>query len=186
MKLIAVFQILILLISVIIPEGAHQIMRGCSCGDDCQCSSEIKQAGTCCCSEPSSEAADTKKSGCCQPKISTCCSKPKKQIQDRPPACCQKSDSAKACCSPQNSDTNSASSRDSVMAPSCGCQEVVIHLTVVLMPRLKPSTLFLNDPLLAVDRLTTVSDSILANSLLPEVPPPKNCLSVTTTNSFAA
>lgn len=212
MKLIAIFQILILLTSVIIPEGAHRIVRGCSCGDDCQCSSETKTAGTCCCGTKPSETASANKSSCCQSKDETsrsaCCSKPPKTDS---PSCCQKPDSPKscceaptsseaiktACCDPQtggrqicgrknSQGSNSRHSHDSISSPSCGCTEVIIHLTVVLMPRLRPASTFLDDPLIVVDSLPLVSDSTLANCLLPEVPPPKNRLSATKTNSFAA
>ena len=202
MKLIAIFQILILLTSVVVPEGAYRVVRGCSCGDNCQCSSETKQSGACCCGTKASEP-DAKPGGsCCQSKSKNtqpaCCSTPAKTTSV---SCCPKTDSSKSrFCSTQGNHKSCESQNrnpshqrqpshepvEDKLSSTCGCTEVIIHLTVVLMPRLRPSTVCLDDSLFFVDRLPLVSDSTLTNSRLPEVPPPQNRLSETTTNSFAA
>lgn len=170
MKLVAVLQVLILLTSVIIPEGQHAVVRGCECRDNCECSEESRQSGTCCCGKQQQDKqpeANSNPGSCCP-----------KNLQTKKKSCCSTNVAATACGKPDSEPQD-----DSI---GCGCKQTVVQILVTLMPRLRPSSTTMNGHPEVIEILSQVSDQILQNVRLPEVPPPKNSASVTKTNFFAA
>lgn len=182
MKLIAAIQVLILLTSVIIPEGRHVIVRDCQCGDNCQCSEESRQSGTCCCGDKKAQRSSTK-SSCCQKSETEsakssdeCCGTPP-PVKQKESACCQRKNHAPntLCCAEHCSLPEEGAGRGDGLNSGigCGCQQTVVQLLVILMPRLRPLATTLHQNLAVIEVLPQANERTLANVRSPEVPPPQ-------------
>lgn len=185
MKLIAVLQVLILLTSVVIPEGSHVVMRGCECGDNCQCSEESRQAGKCCCGTKGSGNTSRERS-CCQssdkhqsPAPMECCGNPQSKDVEKSECCQQRKQAVDgSCCGTSNSGCGTQSDGGSDLELGCGCKQIAVQIMVILMPRLRPTTTTFHGDPDVVGMLLPFSERMLMNARLPEVPPPKKSFSV--------
>lgn len=124
MKLLALFQILLLLGTALLPEGRIDISGG-----GCGCSAESRASGRCCCSE----AANS----CCAGSVAESRSKDSSLVPLR--SCCQRKTTS-ACWKPlADSLTERRTQPESeTMSRSCPCGATSAELAIVRMPRLRP------------------------------------------------
>jgi len=180
MRLMAVFQIVLLLVTCVVPEGRHLLARSQGCSNDCGCSEESRKAGACCCSGKSTAsrqqesyaegqnpccrvAASRRQEAECQ-QVSGCenC-RQSKSCDDAESPCCQRS---KSTVSQQRPAT------PEIVACPCGGEN--FELTVITMPRTRTFRVAVNHlpALLATCELS--DQRATCWRLPPESPPPKN------------
>lgn len=178
MKSLAVIQILLLIATVVVPEGYRPApARGCQNG--CGCSDEQRQTGTC----------------CCQTSAAT-----KTPEQTEPPSCCSKSDGEpRSCCSTRSatsptSDPNAADTRsccgrksaagccagkadrpvpETASLGKCPCGDGPSESSVLHAPRVPVLNVLVVASSGRSERVSGIRATMQADRCPPPVPPPR-------------
>jgi len=163
MKLLAVFQIVLLLATCVVPEGRHLLARSSGCANNCGCSEESRRAGNCCCAgkettDSESAASETSRKACCQ-----------RAEKASKKSCCQSS----ACCT-KSTTTEGNDPPKGVQISTCPCGGDVYEVMVIMMPRVPPLRVHLAAAADIAAWCCSTDDRFESDRPEPESPPPQN------------
>jgi hypothetical protein len=165
MKLVALFQALLLLSTTVLPEGRYLLAPGAVCEDGCKCTTESREAGMCCCSQNKSAATKSDKTA-----NSCCAAGGDSQVE----SCCSKNDTTKTCCQTKSRSTRKQNSPVWGIVGQCPCGSDSAEVHVLCMPRTRVQHASLQSPLQRHCVIDVDDESCSPQLPAPATPPPQN------------